>query len=45
MAPPCAADQARCTDSTKAGSRWRSFEVGSERLKKWKANCHGGRLR
>jgi hypothetical protein len=44
-APPCAAPQARFTESTKAASRWRSFEVGSERLKKWKANCHGGRLR
>src|ERR1700749_3860615 len=24
----------RCTDSTKAASRWSSFEAGSERLKK-----------
>ena len=35
----------RVTDSTNRASRWRSLDSGSERLKKWKANCHGGRLR
>ena len=24
-----------CTDATKEGSRWRSFDSGSDRLKKW----------
>ncbi len=26
-----------------ARSRWRSLDSGKERLKKWKANCQGGR--